>query len=87
MTLRLFNVAGPFAVAAHRIHTQSDNFRVTFRELRLQTRHVSQFSGAYRSKILRVRKQDGPAVANPFVKVDCALRGFGGEVRSFRIDA
>ena len=85
--LRFFDVTGPFAVTGHRVDAQADNFRVPLGELRLQAGHVSQFGGAYRSEILGVRKQDGPAIAYPFVKIDRALRGFGGEVGSFRIDA
>jgi hypothetical protein len=34
-----------------------------------------------------MREQYSPAVANPFVEVDRALRGFGGEIGSFVIYA
>jgi hypothetical protein len=74
-------------VAGYRVHAQPDDFRVALGKLRFETRHVAQFGRAYRSEILGVRKQDGPAVANPLVKVDGALRGFGSEVGSFGIDA
>jgi hypothetical protein len=33
-----------------------------------------------------MRKQDGPTVADPLVKVDGALCGFGGEIRGCVID-
>src|SRR5256885_12010986 len=36
VALRLFDVHGPLAVAAHRIHTESDNLYVAFLEFRLQ---------------------------------------------------
>src|ERR1700690_929959 len=87
MPLRFFYVGGPLAMAGYRVHAQADNLRVAFGKLRLQSGHVAQLSRAYRSEVLGVRKQDGPAIADPFVKVDGALRGFGGEIRSFRIDA
>jgi len=87
MTLRLLNVAGPLAVAGDGIDAESDDFRVALGELRLQAGHIAQFGGAYRGEILWVRKEDGPSVADPFVKVDRTLRGFGGKVRCFRVDA
>jgi hypothetical protein len=34
-----------------------------------------------------MRKKDGPTIADPFVEVDGALRGFGSEVWSLGIDA
>src|ERR1700686_3170465 len=34
-----------------------------------------------------MREQDGPAIANPFVKVDRTLRSFGGEIGGFVVYA
>ena len=87
VALRFFNVGGPFAVTGDGIDAQADNFCVALGELRLQPGHVAEFGGAHGSEILRMRKQDSPAVADPFVKVDGALGGFRSEVRSFGIDA
>ena len=81
VALRLFDVRRPLAVAAHRVDAQSDDLGVALGEFRLQPGHVAEFGGAHRGEVLGMGKQDGPAVADPFVKVDRALRGFGGEVR------
>src|SRR5690606_23682538 len=45
------------------------------------TRHVAQLGRADRGKVLRVRKKDRPAVADPFMKVDSTLSGVRREVR------
>ena len=79
VALRLFDVCCPFSVTAHRIDTQPEDLTVSLREFRLQAGHVTKFSGAHRSKVLGVRKQNGPAIADPFVEVDCALGGLGGK--------
>ena len=50
-------------------------------------RHVAEFGGADGREVFGVREQDGPAVADPVVKVDCALRGFGGEIGGRVVDA
>jgi hypothetical protein len=34
-----------------------------------------------------MREQDGPAIADPFVEVDCALGSFGCEIGSFIVYA
>jgi hypothetical protein len=34
-----------------------------------------------------MREQDGPAVADPFVEIDRALRSFGGKIGCFVVDA
>jgi hypothetical protein len=34
-----------------------------------------------------MREQNGPAIADPFVKIDCALRGFGNEIGRGVIDS
>ncbi len=60
---------------------------VALLEFRLEPGHVAEFGGADRREILRVRKQDGPAVADPFVEIDRALGGFGREIRRFVVDA
>ena len=80
MTLGLFDVPGPLAVVGHGVDAQADDLAVALVEFGLQAGHVAQFRGAHRSKILRVRKQDRPPVADPLVKVDRSLRGFGREI-------
>ena len=87
VTLGFFNIRRPLAVTGNRIDAEADNFRVALGKLRLKARHVAEFGRAYRGEILGVRKQDRPAISNPFMKVNLALRGFRGEVWSFGIDA
>src|ERR1051326_3774745 len=87
MALRFFNIGSPFAVAGNRINAQPDNFAVALGKLRLQARHVAQLRGANWREVLGVRKQDRPAVADPFMKVDFALCGFSAEVRRSIVDA
>ena len=87
VALGLFDVRGPLAVAAHRVHAQPDDLAVALGEFRLQPGHVAEFGGAHRREVFGMRKQDGPAVADPFVKVDRALRGFGGEIGRGVVDA
>ena len=87
VALRFFDVRGPLAVAAHRVHAQPDDLAIALLEFRLQPGHVAQFGGAHRRKVLGMREQDGPAVADPFVEVDRALRSFGREIGSFVVDA
>ena len=71
----------------HRVHAQADDLAVALFEFRLQSRHVAEFGGADRGKIFGMRKQHGPAVADPLVESDRALRGFGGEIGCCVIDA
>ena len=61
--------------------------RVALGELGLQPRHVAQFGRANRREVLGVREQNRPAVADPLVKMDGALRGLGREIGRNIIDA
>ena len=45
---------------------------------------IAELRGANGSKVLRVREQDRPTVADPFVKADWPVCGFGGENRGLR---
>ena len=63
---------------------QSDQFYTPPIEFRLQFRKRPQFRRAHGREICRVREQDRPFVADPFVEVDVALRGLGLEVRRQR---
>ena len=86
MTLSLFNVRRPLTVIGYRVHAQPEDLGVSLGELRLESRHVTKFSGAHGSEIFRMGKQDCPAVADPLVKVDRALRGFSGKVGGCVVD-
>ncbi|MNC66271.1 hypothetical protein D3C75_1166550 [compost metagenome] len=50
-------------------------------------RNGTEFGGAHRSEVLRVRKENGPARAYPVVKIDGALVRVGVEVGNEVIDA
>ena len=49
-------------------------------ELRLHLRERAQLRRTHGSKVGRVREQNGPFVADPLMKINVALGGFGGEV-------
>ena len=87
VSLGFFDVDCPLAVTAHRIDAQSDNLAITLLKLGLQTGHIAKFRGAHRGEILGMGEQNGPAIADPFVKIDTALRGLGSEIGSFVIYA
>src|SRR5215469_1317689 len=85
--LRLFDIVGPFNVIRHRVDAQADDLAIALSELGLQAGHVTKLGRAYRSEILGVRKQNRPTIPDPLVKIDFALGGFSGKVRSFGIYA
>src|SRR5688572_765774 len=82
MSLRLLDVARPALMTVHRIYTQTDHFRVSPLEFRLEFRHVAELGSADRSEILGMRKQDSPRVSEPLVKFQIAFRGLSLEVGS-----
>ena len=86
MALRLFDVPSSLGMASYRVNAQPDDLAAALRKFRLQTRHVAKFSGANGSEIFRMGKQNGPAIADPFVEFDGSLGGFGDEVRGSVID-
>ena len=63
------------------------NLHVALGKFRLQARHGAQFGGADGREVFGMRKQNCPAVADPVVKVDRSLRGFGGEIGGRIVDA
>src|SRR5437588_3468887 len=87
MTFSILDFHGPPALAARRFHAQADDLAIPLLEFGLQPGHVTQFRGAHRGEVLGVREQDGPAVADPLVEVDPALRSLGGEIGSLVVDA
>ena len=48
---------------------------------------TTEFGGANRREILGMTEQNRPAIADPVVKADRTLAGFGGEIRNRIIDA
>jgi hypothetical protein len=85
--LGLFDVGLPLAVLRDGVDAQADDLCVALGEFRLQLGHGAEFGGADGREIFGMRKQNRPAVADPFVEVNLALRGFGGEVGCNVIDA
>jgi hypothetical protein len=77
----------PLSTTAYRVDAQPDNLAVPLCEFGLQPSHVAQFGGANGSKVIRVRKQDCPTIAEPFVEVDGALGGFRRKIKGYVIDA
>jgi len=69
------------------IDADADRLAVAFVELRLEPGHVSEFGGAHRGEIFRVRKHYCPAVANPLVKADWPLGRIGRKIRRLVIDS
>lgn len=86
MPLCFFDIAYPLVVTGNRIRTQADNFAVTPSELRLKLGQVSQFRGTHWREVLRMRKQNGPSVADPVVKIHGARGGFGRKIGCRLID-
>ena len=74
-------------MTAHRVDAQADNLRIALGEFGLQARHIAKFGGAHRREVFGMGKQNRPSVADPFVKVDRTLRGFGREIRGSVVDA
>src|SRR5262249_30504982 len=54
VSLRFFDVLGPFLMIRNRIHTQTDDLAIPFLELRTQLCHVSEFSRAYGCEVFGV---------------------------------
>ena len=78
--LRLLDVVGPGLVVRGGVDGQADHLDSAALELRLDARHVAQLGGAHGREVLGVAEQHTPAVAQPLVEADRALRGLGGEV-------
>ena len=68
------------------IDRDTDDLHTALFEFRLQAAHGAEFGGADRRKILRMRKQDRPAIANPVVKAYRTMGGLGGEVGRYIVD-
>jgi hypothetical protein len=79
-TLSLRDIGRPAPVILDAVDRQADYFGVALVEFGLQLRQISELGGAHRGEILRVRKQDRPTVAYPFMKADLAFRRLGGEI-------
>ena len=65
------------------IHADRKNFDIPLFQLRHDLGHRAEFRRADRREIFRMREEDAPAVAQPFVKVDRALSGLRRKIRRF----
>ncbi len=83
----VFDVLLPLAVAVDGIDGETDDLCAALRELLLEASDGAELGGADGREVLGVGEENGPAVADPFVEVDGALRGFGGEIGSNIVDA
>ena len=81
VALGFFNVRTPGMVILNRIHAEPDDLAVALVEFRLQFRGVAKLGSADRREVLRMGEQYGPAIPDPFMKVDRTGRGFGREIR------
>src|SRR5690606_267366 len=77
----------PLRVIRNGINGDADNLDVAPFEFGCDASHRSELGRAYRRKILGMRKQDGPAIADPFVEPDRAVGRLGREIWSNVIDA
>src|SRR6201984_2313676 len=68
----------------HRIDAQADQLDAAPVEFRLQLGERAELGRADRGKILGVREQKCPAIADPVVELDFAFGGFGLEIRGRR---
>ena len=87
MTLGLFNVFGPFLVIVDRVHTQANDLAIALIKLRLQPRHVAELGGAHGREVLGMGEQNGPTVADPFMKINLAFCGVRREIGCLIADA
>src|SRR5579863_4504146 len=65
------------------VNAQSDQLDAALVEFRLQFGERAELGGADRGKILRMREQQRPTVADPVVEPNFAIGGFGFEIRGF----
>src|SRR5262252_7899727 len=81
--LRLLDVLGPLLVRIDRVDAQTEDLDATLLEFGFELGHIAEFRGADRSEILRVREEDRPTVADPFVEAfDRAFGSLRAEIRN-----
>ncbi len=69
-----------------RVDAEPDHLRSALGEVGFESCNDAQLGGADRGKVLRVREQHSPIVADPLVKVDGAVRCFRREIGSYIVD-
>jgi len=76
----LVNIADPALVAVDRVSRQADELDAALGELGLELGKGAELGGADGRVVLRVGKEDDPAIADELVEVNGALCGLGLEV-------
>ena len=74
VALGLLDVLDPAVMVVDRVDADADDLDAALVELGLDPGHVAELGGADRGEVLGVREQDRPAVADPLVEADAALR-------------
>ena len=59
------------------IDAQAHQLDAALVEFRLQLCESAEFGSANEREVLRVREQEGPAIADPVVEFDCSFGGLG----------
>ncbi len=69
------------SMIAGRIDRQSHDLHISAIKLRFDFRHVTKLGRADGREVLRVRKQNGPRIADPIMEPDPSFTGFCFEIR------
>src|SRR5688572_15708983 len=86
MPLRVLDVLRPLLVVTQPIHADPEDLAIALVELRLDPRHIAELGGADRREVFRVREQNRPTIADPFVEIDRTLCRVSREVRGNIVD-
>src|SRR5690606_1040381 len=79
--LSLVDILHPTFMFVERINTHCKHLHITLGELFLKHGRSSKFSGAHRSIVCRMRKQNSPACAEVFIKIYWTFCGLRGKIR------
>jgi hypothetical protein len=74
-------------VAVDGVDGEADDLGAALGELLLETGDGAELSGADGGEVLGVRKENSIAVPDPFMEMEGALGGFGGEIGGNIVDA
>ena len=79
--LGFVNVTDPSLVRIHRVYAQSENLDVAFIKFTFQIGHPAQFCSTNRGVVFGMGKQNPPAIAQVFMKLNRSFSGFCREIR------
>lgn len=83
----LVDVLDPSVVGFDIVGAQANELDAASSELRLELSESTELGGANGGEVIRVREQDGPAVANEFVESNRTVGGLSSEVGGSRAKA